>query len=286
MVKPTLPFLETMITQACNLNCVGCTNYSDLVHRGYEPWEIGKHQLLNWLTRIEIPDFGIMGGEPLMNPEVRQWLQGTRDIMPHSQIRFTTNGILLDKHFDIIDVLADIGNCVFKITVHENDTRLEDTIATIFKRYNWTPITEYGIDRYVSDNGFRFHVKRPTTFYKTFKGTYENMMPHDNSPKEAFASCIQQQCPLLYKGKIYKCSSNGLLVDTLLKFNNPNYIHWEKYITDGIGINTPDVDLLSFIENFGKPNSMCGMCPTNKNADSVILHLDNVSRKKYIPSNF
>ena len=44
-MKPTLPFLETMITQVCNLSCEGCTNYSDLEHKGYVKWKDGKRDL-------------------------------------------------------------------------------------------------------------------------------------------------------------------------------------------------------------------------------------------------
>ena len=71
-MKLVLPFLETMLTQACNLSCTGCTNYSDLRYSGYVKWADGKRDLEQWLDRIDIPDFGLMGGEPLMNPEVNE----------------------------------------------------------------------------------------------------------------------------------------------------------------------------------------------------------------------
>ena len=131
-----LPFLETMITQVCNLSCHGCTNYSDLSHKGYVTWEAGRQQLLPWLEKISIDDFGIMGGEPLINPEVSKWLLGVRNLLPASQIRFTTNGELLHKHFEILNLSHDIGNVVFKITVHRNSSELEEIIKKIFKTYN------------------------------------------------------------------------------------------------------------------------------------------------------
>ena len=123
MPKLILPFLETMVTQACNLSCLGCTNYSDLPHKGYVKWSDAKQNLKEWLTRIEIDDFGILGGEPLMNPEIEKWIIGLRELMPNAQIRFTTNGLLLDKKFHIVKLLHDTGNCVLKITNHfyQND---------------------------------------------------------------------------------------------------------------------------------------------------------------------
>jgi organic radical activating enzyme len=103
-----LPFLETMITQSCNLSCLGCTNYSDLRHAGYVPWSQGKQQIQAWLDRINIQEFGIIGGEPLINPEWREWVSGSRELMPEAQLRFTTNGLLLDRVPDMIDFFESI----------------------------------------------------------------------------------------------------------------------------------------------------------------------------------
>jgi uncharacterized Fe-S cluster-containing radical SAM superfamily protein len=280
MSKPILPFVETMITQVCNLSCTGCTNYSDLQHEGYVPWSQGRTWLEAWLERIDIPDFGIMGGEPLINPEVNMWIQGVRDLLPTSQIRFTTNGILLHKNLNIVDLLSDIGNCVFKITVHEKDTDVEDAIKIIFGKYKWNTVTEYGINRYITDNGFRFQINRPKTFLKTYQGNYSNMTPHNNAPQDAFDICCQPTCPLLYKGRIYKCSTSGLLKETLEKFNNPNWEVWKSYITEGIDANCSTEELQTFINNFGQANELCSMCPSIDDIDSNINHYDNVSTRK------
>ena len=280
MIKPVLPFVETMITQACNLSCHGCTNYSDINHHGYVPWEQGKAQIASWLERIDIPDFGIMGGEPLLNPQVRDWINGTRELMPTAQIRFTTNGLLLEKNLDIVELLHNIGNCVFKITVHQHNTALEEIIQHLYSKYNWKTITEYGVTRFKTSNNFRLHIKRPELFYKTYQGLYSNMLPHNNDPVEAFGACIQQTCPLLYKGKIYKCSTSGLLEETLYKFNNPNYEHWKEFIPSGVSPDCTEIELQKFLEDFNRPNRICKMCPTNKDSQSILNHYNHVEIRK------
>ena len=282
--KPLLPFLETMITQACNISCAGCTNYSDLVHSGYLTWEQGRAELLPWLDRVCIPDFGILGGEPLMNPDVRNWIVGLRKLLPNSQIRFTTNALLLERNFDVVDLLADIGNVVFKIAIHEQNPALEAIVQRVMDKFAWEPVIEYGVHRYRTENNFRFHVRRPDKFYKTFKGNYENMQPHHSDPVQAFDICCQQTCPLLYQGRIHKCSTSGLLQDVLQRFNYPNREQWQPYLHAGLGADCSDQELQEFLDNFGKPNVICSQCPTQKDAGSTIIHLDNVSRKKYIPS--
>lgn len=280
--KLTLPFVEIMITQVCNLSCSGCTNYSDLSHNGYLSWADGKAEIEPWLERLDIPDFGIMGGEPLMNPEVRQWLIGIRELMPNSQIRFTTNGLLLSKNLDIIELCHDIGNVVFKITKHLESRKIDSMIDYVKSKYDWETVTEFGITRYKTSNNLRFQLNEPKTFLKTFSGDYENMMPHNSDPLAAFDVCCQKTCPLLYQGKLYKCSTTGLLQDTMQRFKNPNRDAWAPYITDGLEYDCDERDLKQFVDNFGKPNKTCGQCPTRADTQAHLVHFNNVSKKKHV----
>ena len=276
--KPVLPFLETMITQACNLSCVGCTNYSDLPQRGYVTWEQGRRELQAWLKRIDITDFGIIGGEPLINPECLQWLQGVRELMPNSQIRFTTNGLLMHRWPNLVDQLYELGNVSFKITVHHSTVELEQTINNIFNKYSWDPVEEYGIQRWITKSNFRFHVKRPDTFIKTYRNDYSNMLPWNSDPESAFSVCVQQTCPLLHQGQIYKCSTSGLLEQTLKQVAPQNLTQWSQYIVPGLDPACSESELIEFINNFGHPHAQCGQCPSN-NTGCFIDHLTNVIAK-------
>jgi organic radical activating enzyme len=270
--KPVLPFLETMITQVCNLSCQGCTNYSDLKHSGYVSWAQGQQQLEQWLSRISIPDFGIMGGEPLINPEWRQWIFGVRSLMPQSQIRFTTNGLLLNRAQDLLAICQQVGNIVLKISVHTHSQELQDHIDQIHSAADWTPVVEHGVSRYKTHNNVRFQVNRPANFLKTYQGSYENMRPWHSDPEQAFDLCVQKTCPLLYQGRIYKCSTAGLLQSTLDRFSNPNALEWQPYVHSGIGVNDSDHDIDQFINNFGKHSNICAQCP-----DSPQSQLDHYS---------
>lgn len=277
MKKLVLPFLETMITQSCNLSCLGCTNYSDLTHPGYASWAQEKHYIERWLDVLDIPDFGIIGGEPLINPELKQWIFGLRTLMPESQIRLTTNGLLLHKWPDLLQYFNDIGNCVFKITVHVNNPQLEQNILNIFKNNQWEPVVEHNISRWRNRNGVRLQINRPTVFLKTYANDYQNMAPHNNQPADAFSACIQKTCPLLYQGKIYKCSTSALLLDILNRFNRPNWEQWQPYIETGISHDSSRELIKEFLKNFNQPHRQCGQCPTNLNAP--LNHLITVNKK-------
>lgn len=279
--KPILPFAEIMVTQACNISCAGCTNYSDLPHKGFLTWNEGREQILPWLDRVSIPDFGIIGGEPLLNPDIKQWIVGIRKLLPSAQIRFTTNGLLLEKHLDILDLCSDVGNVVFKITKHLDDTKLDKLIQIIFDKFNWEPVIEFGINRWRTNNDLRLQINSPAVFVKTFVGEYRNMKPHNSDPDEAFKICCQKTCPLIYQGKLYKCSTTALLEDVLSRFDQPNLTEWEKYLHKGLSPDCSESDLNNFIQNFGQPHSMCSQCPTEQDTESHLVHFNNVSFKKY-----
>jgi hypothetical protein len=282
MSKPTLPFLETMVTQVCNLSCEGCTNYSDQKHSGYVTWAQGRAEIEPWLDRVDIPDFGIMGGEPLINPEIESWLLGARNLMPAAQLRFTTNGLLLHKWPRLLPLLHDIGNCVFKITVHVNDLALEQAIEKIFSQYHWESVTEYGIARWRTTNNLKFQINRPGYFLKTFQGPYHSMAPFNSKPEAAFDACVQKTCPLLYQGRIYKCSTSALLQDTLDRYNRPNWAEWEPLIQSGISPDSEDHEIENFINNFGRPHAQCTQCPTAQ--QPLLNHAVTVVKKSQASS--
>lgn len=276
-MKPVLPFLETMATQACNLSCLGCTNYSNLPFKGYVSWSQAKSWLEPWLERIDIAEFGIIGGEPLLNPEIKSWLYGCRELLPTQQLRFTTNGLLIKSTDELLKICDDIGNIVFKITVHVDDHKLEEKIKEIFESRPWKLVTEHGIQRWALPNGVRFQVNRPQQFVMTYRGPLSGMMPHHSNPSKAFDLCIQKTCPLLWNGKIYKCSTAGLIKDALDKANATTKQHWKNFIDPGITPESRIEDIEKFIDNFGKPNSICAQCP--QDSKFLIPHATSVFLK-------
>ena len=220
-----------------------------------------------------------MGGEPMINPEWKSWVTGVRELMPQAQIRFTTNGLLMKDHIELVDFFESIGNVVFKISVHVDNPKIEQAIAEIQQSRPWQPVQEHGIVRWKTHNNLRFQINRPEWFYKTYQGEYDRMQPHHSRPVEAFDACVQQTCPLLHTGRIYKCSTSALTKSILQRFDNPYRSEWDPYLETGISWDCTDQDLKQFINNFGKPNAICGQCPTKHDLGSKLNHKITVAIK-------
>jgi len=275
----TIEYIENMIIRPCNLSCQGCTTFSDLKWSGYIPWEQGKTEIEPWLPRLHFKSWGVMGGEPLMNPDLKAWIQGIRSMMPTTQIRIVTNGLLLDKNLWIVDLLHELGNSTLKISYHLADSKLDQIIDYIQNKFAWTPVTEFGIDRWITGQDFRFQISHPKKFFRTFRGSYHDMMPHNSAPAQAFDMCVQQRCPLMYKGRIYKCGTMGLTPDLLERFGWPNRQIWKPLVDLGLGPDCEQADLDRFINNFGKPHKLCSQCPSVDDTESIIDHTITVKRK-------
>lgn len=279
-MKHQLPFFEMMATNVCNLSCQGCTTFSDLQHSGYMTWAEAREEIIPWMERVEFQAFGFMGGEPLINPYINDWIVGVRELLPNTQIRFITNGILLEKNWWVVDLLDQVGNSTLKISQHITDQRITDAVSRMFREYELEPVHEHGIkNRYRTPSGLRFQVKVPDTFIQTFQGTYETMSPHDNTPKDAFDICVQKHCPMLYQGRLWKCGTAALTQEVVERHGRPNWNEWQPYFDTGISPNCEDSVLEAFIRNFGQPHTMCRQCPSKDNIESRFDHSKTVKFK-------
>lgn len=279
-MKFDLPYLEFMVMRNCNLSCTGCTTFSDHIHpERYPTVDEIISDLKLWSQRVNFDHLGTMGGEPLLNPHVEKLIVRIREEFPKVTIRFVTNGLLLERHKPLIDKMHEIGNVILKISKHVNDQRVKNIVEYIMERFDWEPVTEFNINRWITTNSFRFQVNSPDKFFRTFRGTYFNMQPHDNDPVEAFDMCVQKTCPLLYDGKLFKCGTLALTPDMLKKTGQINKQEWKPYTNSGMSIDASDIELGKWIKNFGKPHSLCRQCPTINNKESIIDHRKNVTFK-------
>ena len=180
-----LPYLEFHVADHCNLNCKACEHYSGLVNEPHFP---NLQKFTRDLERFHefIDDLGmirILGGEPLLNPEINEYVKLSRRLYPQANIYVVTNGLLLQKMPEEFFETLRQYNASIWISFYPP---LESKMPVIKKL-----LEEKGVPLVVGDMVKHFTIKQT--------------LNRHNYPKEIFLQCFQANCHNLYEGKIAAC---------------------------------------------------------------------------------
>ena len=84
----------------CNLNCKSCSHYCPLIEASERSFlSLGqfKSDIFELAKKIRIKRIRLLGGEPLLHPNIADFLPIVRAAFSKSDIRIVTNGILLPQ---------------------------------------------------------------------------------------------------------------------------------------------------------------------------------------------
>lgn len=234
--KPSLSYFEVPITDCCNLNCKSCLFASNLV-QGAQHVDIKiLRQDADRMSQLffDIPWIRILGGEPLMHPDIIEVLQLYRKYFPESEIDLCTNGLLISK------MNYEFWNCIRKerISIHISGYKpvyhLLNQIDSILKEQQ----VPYAILR--RDKFLKYYTKEST-----------------NDMQKSFEKCIASGCYEVYKGRISTCSA-------VIAFEKFNDIFKTKYqITeneDWFDIHNPKLDAWEVKKKLESPSFACKYC--------------------------
>lgn len=180
-----LPYLGFHICDHCNLNCNLCDHYSSLVKK---PHFTNLEKFTQDFERLHefIHDIGwlrILGGEPLLNPEINDYIKLSRRLYPQAVIHVVTNALLLTKMpEEFFDTLRKCNAAIW-ISFYPP---LKNKMSDIHK---W--LTEMNIQHDITNLNETFECR-------------QTLKPH-NDPRKIFLQCHQSHCHSLYDGKIAAC---------------------------------------------------------------------------------
>ena len=101
IVLPSSPLksISVHLTEHCNLNCAYCDHNCPVAEQGFSDIDQFEYDfiILSKLTNGQVEQIKLLGGEPLLNPDIIHYMQIVRQYIPISFIRIITNGILLTK---------------------------------------------------------------------------------------------------------------------------------------------------------------------------------------------
>ena len=207
-----LPYLEFHIADHCNLNCKACMDFAALVKEekfpDFETWSQQFDLLKNFIEDIGV--IRIMGGEPLLNPDVVKYMIKTRENYLLSDIYIVTNGIkLMSMPEEFFTACKDL--------------KIEILISVY-------PPFEKAFPKVMD---FLREKKISHLFTKSMDGFYMKytLQPH-NDPKGKFIHCMQARCNNFYDGKIAAC---------FLPF-------MQRYFNEYFGTNLPEDGAIDLLE--------------------------------------
>ena len=226
-----LPRLEIHLTDHCNLNCNHCGHYAHLVDKEvFTDINQFTKDINELSSKIKYLQIKLLGGEPLLHPDIVKFIEETRKAYPKSSIFILTNGILLPRMND------DFWNAVLK-----NRIMIELSKYPILSGDTFSSLLDL-IDDKRAILGQIYLKKR----------FYSNLNVEGTSDKvKSFKSCNSFFVNQLWQSKLYSCMA------CYRKYYN------DKYKTNIALPNCADIYNLSAEEIYKtmrKPSEGCRYC--------------------------
>lgn len=187
--RPILKKLETNVVDDCNLNCRGCSHFSNLFARGEKvPFEIFCQDLRQVAKHAYIYRFSLLGGEVLLDDRIIKYIEVAREALPESEIELISNGLLIPKQTDEFFACCRDNNIKVAISGYKPTLLLKDKILDILKAHK----VLYSFRPQVEEFGKNIDLT----------GT--------SNKEEAVKRCREHTCHFLRYGKLYKCPFEAL----------------------------------------------------------------------------
>jgi hypothetical protein len=211
----------------CNLTCSDCNRYNNYKFSGWQRWDDYKDILAAWAKKIDVQHPVILGGEPLLNPDINKWILGLNRLWPsHSSVQILSNGTQINKVDGLYNVLTN-GNWI-GITVHSVDD-LEEIFSRI-RQFLVHPIQELRDPTLVgSDYSFKDANNKFLHVWISDKFVSSNIIQqpggafkfYNSDPDIAHENCTFRKFKNYHmiRGKIYKCGPVALMPEFVDQHN-------------------------------------------------------------------
>jgi organic radical activating enzyme len=293
VIKHYFSKIEFYITNVCNLNCNNCNRFNNYSFTGWQRWSDYEQIYQEWSNFIDIDHIVILGGEPLLNPDIVSWIYGLNKIFKRN-VQILSNGTHINKVNGLYESLTQNGNWL-GISWHNSDTLdhidmlvkdfLAGDVVTIDKHH---PDNQFGADIIWKDkNDVAIPLWLQNEFYKSaiIPNSYGKLTLHNSDPYTAHANCgfVKYKNYHFIKGKLYKCGPVALLpeFDKQHKFDISDA---DRQLLNSYEPLTVDSYLErgeEFLKNLNDPLAQCKFCPENLGQHNVIFAVSkNLSKPK------
>ena len=220
MTKHFFSKIEFYLTNVCNLTCEGCNRFNNYSFAGWQKWTDYEKDYEKWAEYVDIDRIVILGGEPLLNPDILDWVYGINRIFKRN-VQILSNGTRLNKVKGLYDALKVNGNWMGiswhnPNTIDEFEAEVRQFLqGDIIKVVKGDPRNEFGADiAWIDENRVAIPLWIQYDFYNSAIKRNENgrFTLHNSRPEVAHNSCgfrIHKNYHFI-RGKLYKCGPAAL----------------------------------------------------------------------------
>lgn len=245
-----LQHLQFHVTDNCNLNCKRCQHFSNMAKpESYADFDQVKRdfgrlrELFDDIGRI-----AILGGEPLLNPELSKYCYMVKENFENSRIEIITNGLLVRQMNDeVLKAVKDNG---------------------IIINVSYYPVLEHIIEDlviFLKENNLCYCIGSHIDVFSKRLLLHENREESMEDLEKKYKVCRDACCTTLRDGKIYPC----YLPATVHIFNDNFHerIGERGDEDNGIDIYEKNITGIEIIERLKHPFGICRHCGKEETYD-------------------
>jgi organic radical activating enzyme len=273
--------VDFYITNVCNLTCNNCNRFNNYNFKGWQSWHDYQKTYQQWGELIRLNAITIMGGEPFLNPTLKDWVSGLNKIF-NIEVQILTNGTRFSHVADLYTALVTpVGKNQARnhigVSLHNtNDwASMKDDILNFLQH----PVKQYeknhanntwGSDwLFIDKNQVQINVYTVNQFVQS---SVLQLGPgrfslYQSDPVAAHKDCSFAKWKSYHfiKGKLYKCGPVALMPE----FDLQHKFEITEQQREILHSYRPlDVDNFTkyhkeFFDNLNNPISQCQFCPEN-----------------------
>jgi len=247
-----IPNLDIHITHKCNFTCDSCSHFMNHGFDTHISLEECESWMSYWNKRLVPDNIGILGGEPFLHKNLKEYCYLIRNMWPNSNIEIVTNLTLIHLHSEIFEDIIK-NNITLSISIHSNDpTYLQLMRKKVSIINDW------------KSKGVKVKIYNSIKDWsQVYLGYGKDIMPfEDNNPQKSWKNCpTGQTCFQLHQGKIWKCAPLAFLPMMKEKYDISE--KWDPYLEYiPLSPNCTDQELESFFDKGAE--KFCSMCPSTR----------------------
>ena len=218
--------VDFYITNVCNLTCQNCNRFNNFDFKGWQSWVEYEPIYEQWSRLVGLRAITIMGGEPFLNPTLKDWISGLNRLF-NIEVQVLTNGTRFLQSKGIYDAMVSYreskNNALNHIGVSLHTPEDFEKIRADIHEFLQGTVTEVSKEdnpwkadwQFKDSNGMMINVYTVDHFTKSAilpqpNGTYTL---HNNDPVKAHEYCAFAKWKSYHfiRGNFYKCGPSALM---------------------------------------------------------------------------